>query len=248
MMDIEEYRKLSINAGLPLQFVIKEFAMFELLAKLAGEIGYPLVGGTAINRIYLNELGRFSEDLDFEVYGKRKITLPEIEGFKLSGPFVYRRNVRFEYAFGTVLGKDKIRLDFNIKPKTYIKVENMAIRFVSGAAISGVKTLSLEGLIARKILALKRRIEGKDIYDLWMSRNLLDKNKLLYELARILRTEKINENKDDFLRGIIEKVENSDVREFSKTNQYIPTDKRIDWKIGKADVLGFLRGLTRNYK
>lgn len=242
-MDLEEYRKISINAGLPLQFVIKEFAMSELLAKLIGEIDYPLVGGTAINRIYLNELGRFSEYLDFEVYGKRKIALPKVKGFTLSGPFVYRRNVRFEYKFKSDLGSDKIRLDFNLKPKADIEIESRVLRFISGAVIAGIRTLSLEGLIARKILAVKNRTEGKDIYDLWMSRNLLDRKKLSRELAHVLRIEKIDKNKKCFIKDVAEKVKGMDVREFSKTNRYIPVDKRIDWKIGKEDVLEFLRGI-----
>lgn len=242
-MDLEEYRKVSINAGLPLQFVIKEFAMSELLAKLIGEIDFPLVGGTAINRIYLSELGRFSEDLDFEIYGKRKIALPKVKGFRLSGPFVYRRNMRFEYGFKSDLGRDKIRLDFNFKPKANVDVESRVLRFISGAVINGVKTLSLEGLIARKILAVKNRTEGKDIYDLWMSRGLLDRKKLPRELAYVLQMEKIGKNKTDFIKDVVEKIKRTDVREFSKTNQYIPVDKRIDWKIGKDDVIALLKSL-----
>lgn len=239
-MDIEGYRKISINAGLPLQFVIKEFAMFELLSRLIEKMPHPLVGGTAISRIYLNELGRFSEDLDFEAYGRGKISLPEVNGFRLSGPFVYRRNVRFEYAFQTPLGKDKIRLDFNIKPRVKIKTEGKALRFISGAVISGVKTFSLEGLIARKIIAMGRRTEGKDIYDVWMCRSLVDRKKLSRELASVLRIEKIKEDKKYFLKGIAEKVKVADARELAKANPYIPVDRRLDWKIGKDDVSAFL--------
>jgi len=242
-MEVEEYRRAAVKVGLPLQFVIKEFAMFELLSKLISSLEWPLVGGTAINRIYLGELGRFSEDLDFEVYGKKKISLPQVDGFERSGPFVYRRNVRFEYSFRSPLGKDKIRMDFNLKPAAEIETEMKVIRFVSGGVIAGVKTFSIEALIARKIFALAFRNEGKDIYDLWMCRSLVEKKKLKKELEAILRIERQKESAAEFLEIVFAKAKSAHASELAKINPYIPVDKRVDWKIAAADVAEFLEGL-----
>jgi len=92
-----DYKSMALNIGLPLQFAVKEYRMFDVFSKLlARGWNFPLVGGTAINKVYLAGEERFSEDLDFEVYGKQKLKVPELEGYKIKGPYVYRRNIRFE--------------------------------------------------------------------------------------------------------------------------------------------------------
>ena len=89
-----DYKSMAVNIGLPLQFVVKEYRIFDFFSKLvSSDWNFPLVGGTAINKIYLLGEERFSEDLDFEVYGRRKIKVPEITGYDIKGPWTYRRNI-----------------------------------------------------------------------------------------------------------------------------------------------------------
>ncbi len=242
-MNVDDYRLIAVKVGLPLQFVIKEYAMFGVLSGLVEHFNWPLVGGTAINRVYLKKLGRFSEDLDFEVYGKRKLELPQINSFKLAGPFVYRRNVRFEYSYESLVGKDKIRVDINLKPSINIETENKILEFLTGGVVSTVKTLALEGLIARKLFALLYRVEGKDVYDIWNCKNLVRTDKLRNELLVLLSMERERLGIDDFLSAIINKLQKINVKQLSKANQYIPISSRIDLSLAREDILLFLEKL-----
>ena len=239
----ETYRRLAIKSGLPLQMVVKDAMMFKVLSTLAAEFKHPLVGGTALNRIYFHKVGRFSEDLDFEVYGKRKIELPKIKGFVLKGPYTYRRNVRFEYGYATGFGKDKIRIDINLKPKVAVRTVKKSIEFIAGI-VANVETFSLEGLVARKLLAMTRRTEGKDVYDIFMTRDKVSRDLLVKEIRNLLKIERVNVSVEELLSGVKRRIEECSTKELMKTNPYIPLSNRIDWKLAKNEVLLFLEFLV----
>ena len=71
-LDLEVCRSIAVRNGLPLQFVFKEFHIINIIGEIAGAAfssKNPLVlkGGTALNKVYLKKLQRFSEDIDFDL-------------------------------------------------------------------------------------------------------------------------------------------------------------------------------------
>ena len=240
MMD---YKSMALNIGLPLQFAVKEYRMFDVFSKLlARGWNFPLVGGTAINKVYLAGEERFSEDLDFEVYGKQKLKVPELEGYKIKGPYVYRRNIRFEAEYTELGKKDKIRIDVNIKPNAKVKIVQGTAIFLTGNTITNLNTFTLEGLVARKLLAMTRRTEGKDFYDVWHSKPKIENKILRKEIKLLARIEKI---KKDWINELIDRMKEISHNDLSKFNNYIPVDRRPDWKLIKNDVLIFIENLGR---
>ncbi|MCD6464457.1 nucleotidyl transferase AbiEii/AbiGii toxin family protein [Candidatus Woesearchaeota archaeon] len=233
-----DFKELALKIGLPLDFTIKEFKIYELLSKLLTTgFKHPLVGGTAINKIYLQGEERFSEDLDFEVYGSRKLSIPSIEGFTIKGPFVFKRNVRFEAVYKVYDKQDKIRIDVNIKPSRKVRTVQGTAVFLTGNAITGVRTFKLEGLIARKMLAMARRVEGKDFYDLWHSMHRLNVKVLKREIKLLSLIESLDQ---DWVSKLLAKVKRVDWKQLRKFNNYIPLNKRPNWELVKRDVEVFL--------
>jgi len=73
MVELREARKIASSSGLGLQYVLKEARVFDIWGKLSPLIMSEKVkskanivskGGTALNKIYLSGVQRFSEDLD----------------------------------------------------------------------------------------------------------------------------------------------------------------------------------------
>ena len=79
MVELREARKIASSSGLGLQYVLKEARVFDIWGRLSplimsGKIRSKAIivskGGTALNKIYLSGVQRFSEDLDFDAFFK----------------------------------------------------------------------------------------------------------------------------------------------------------------------------------
>src|SRR3989339_947753 len=71
-INLEVCKTIAIQHGLPLQFIIKEFHLFNVLSQIAAfnpKNNKTLVfkGGTALSKVYLGKAQRFSEDIDFDL-------------------------------------------------------------------------------------------------------------------------------------------------------------------------------------
>ena len=71
-LDLEVCRAIAIRYGLPLQFVFKEFHLMDVISQIAAlTILEPnslvFKGGTALSKVYLQKMQRFSEDADFDL-------------------------------------------------------------------------------------------------------------------------------------------------------------------------------------
>ena len=181
MADPELLRYLAAKSGLGLKYLSKD----ERISILLGEIRtrFPDVvmkGGTALNRAYLARSGacRFSEDIDLDVISKRP--LPEkiasitdrmktIPGFETDGPFLLHRTLRFDCRYTNEFGdRDRVMTEFYLTRSRAVRTLDM---LVASPFIETHPTLftiySLEDLLARKMIALYNRGEGKDLYDVF---------------------------------------------------------------------------------
>lgn len=139
-------------------------------------------GGTALHKLFIQELSRFSEDLDFVQVNAEPIGVT-IDAIReqldpwLGAPTRKANQGRFtlNYQFKTeiepiVTRKLKIEINTrehaNANPYLYknFSIENS---WYKGKAI--IKTYTIEELLATKLRALYQRKKGRDLYDLWVA-------------------------------------------------------------------------------
>lgn len=81
MVSLREARQASAKSGIGLQYVMKEFRVFHIWEKicpafLSNEIkdhaDVICKGGTPLNKIFFGKVPRFSEDIDMDIFFKKK--------------------------------------------------------------------------------------------------------------------------------------------------------------------------------
>lgn len=249
------FRALSAKYGMSLQFIIKEFHVMDLLKNIITKADETVIfkGGTALNRVYASGISRFSEDLDFDYIAEKSTQLKikfldnimKIEGYTTEKSRLFRNRLRFDCSFRNEMGKkDVVRADFNLVSGIGKAEKRPVISEISGKTIIGVPVYSLEALLARKILALHNRTEGKDIFDL---ANFIPKANLKLvtkSLEAMLRHEKSKKLAKDVIIGCVEKLDTINIKEVKTlTNNYIPMSLRPDWDELTATLKMKLEGM-----
>jgi len=237
--DMDVCRVLAAKHGLPLQFIVKDFFLMDVLSRLAakqedfGNIVFK--GGTALSKIYLEGVQRFSEDLDFDVEtdssGAKSICgkmAGRIAGYKTGEIRKVRSTYQFECAYTSILGgSDHVRVD--VAPKKIITDKKPVLAQVSSPysqkSVAGVRTYGLEDLTARKLCALESRTEGKDLYDAYSSLPLC--KKMHGAISAMLCSEGRKETPAEFIEKTIAKVKTCDTKKAGNlTNPFIPSQNR----------------------
>jgi len=257
--DLEVCRMISVRSGLPLQFVIKEFHVFGVLGQIAalGDEKLVFKGGTALNKIYLGGLQRFSEDLDFDIdVPDRRALLDyakslsgKIEGYDIADLRWVRDTAQFYCAYATPLGgKDHVRVDIARKKIMTSKPVSRGVARSEWAGLmaAGIPVYSLEDLTARKLNALANRAEGKDFYDAYGALPLC--HSLREALGPMLRSEGSDMRSAAFLQHCLQSVQKADpIRLRNLTNPFIPLPKRpTDWSILKNELAERLEKLQKS--
>lgn len=268
-----QYGDASARWGVPLNFAIKEFHLYDVLsqlAELAPQSGLKIVfkGGTALNKIYFDEpLQRFSEDLDFDDYsagsreqriGKLEEMACKIKGYSVGKGWRFRKVLRIECGYVLPSGqKDHVRIEFALQtPDPKVKpVMAMAKFGIANASLAGVPTYSFEDLLARKMIALSERDEGKDVYDVALGLQKADTKKLVAALGKALRAEgrkqrPVTATTDAFLEACRERLEELDSGRIGKlANPYIPVQNRPkSWKELIETLIQKFDGLKKGKK
>jgi predicted nucleotidyltransferase component of viral defense system len=244
-VDIEVCKKISTKSGLPLQFVLKEYAVFDVLAQIAniavwdGKIAFK--GGTALNKVYLAGVQRFSEDLDFDVKGQNvqdaigfcNELREKIKGYDISRAYKVGEGAQFYCKYESLLGgEDNVRVDASAKRMiTANPLErNIAKSDYCQLSVSGILVYSFDDLVARKLNALRCRGEGKDFFDVYQSIGRCKNLKGAVE--KLILDEKLEMKYDEFMHECAGKTKKADFKKMMKiANPYIPAHLRPpDWK------------------
>jgi predicted nucleotidyltransferase component of viral defense system len=246
-VDISLIRHLALKSGLSLNFISKDERLSEVLRQLNEVFGDEVIlkGGTALNRIHLAKLGvaRFSEDIDLDHRSDQGLDgkiaeigerMKLISGFDVQGPRLLHRTLRFDCYFQNELGvRDRVKVEFYLSSREYVNASKELIRspfLDSNPTMFNV--YSREDLLAKKLVALYNRMEGKDIYDSFYGLKLdLDEKKFDGALKIMTGFYKIEE---DVFKGARDKLERAKGRSKAirdSTNHYIPKDLRPDWRI-----------------
>jgi len=251
-LNLEVCRAIAVQYGLPLQFVVKEFHVFEVLGQVTAlavpSRGFVFKGGTALNKVYLGGLQRFSEDLDFdldagsraELRGFCKSLSERITGYMISGFRQVKDTVQFYCAYESPFGgMDHVRVDVALKK--VIAQNPLALRpavsFYTQRSVAGFYVYSLEDLVARKMCALMVRCEGKDVYDVYNALPLC--GRLQGAIGKMLESEGSRLSPEEFLGRTVKAVRKSDPRKLRNlTNPFIPSGSRPkDWLELKNDLI-----------
>ena len=257
-LNLELCRTAAIQFGLPLQYVVKEFHVFDILSQITAATApskdFVFKGGTALNKAYFGKTQRFSEDLDFDLdaTGLASVrsfsrTLSEkISGYE-TGEF--RRvgdTIQFSCGYDNLLGgRDHVRVD--IAAKKALTSRPLAIRPATseftGRFVTGFYTYSVEDLVARKLHALCTRAEGKDFFDVHNGLPLC--GVMEKALAKMLESEESPETPREFIRKTAKAVKKADPSKLKNlTNPFIPTPVRPkDWGELKNDLVAKLEGM-----
>jgi len=245
MADPVLLRYLAAKSGLGLKYLSKD----EKISILLGEIRtrFPDVvmkGGTAINRAYLSKSGvsRFSEDIDLDFISKsplqEKISsiserMKTIAAFEISGPHILHRTLRFDCQYTNEFGdRDRIMAEFYLTKTRAVKTLDALVASPFIETHPTIFTIySLEDLLARKLLALYNRGEGKDMYDVFY---LLEEKIDFAAFGRALTfvQEDYRVTSDTFPEDLIDKMHilrKNATYIGNSTNHFIPRQKRPDW-------------------
>lgn len=265
MVELDVCREISSRYGLPLQFVMKDFRIMDILSQIQiinSKINANIIfkGGTAINKIYFEDVSRFSEDLDFDEISsvdfkkrveKIKSIVEKINGYEIDKMRVLHKTFRFDCFFENELNqKDHIRLEFFLKYRRLFTahklVKSVVKSNITNGFVSGVLTYSLEDILARKLHALHDRTEGKDLYDIDRGLNKIkEKRELLNAIKATIKAENLKVDKKIFLSEIIEKLKKTNIIKMKRlTNNYIPVSARpTDWNLLRESVISALENL-----
>lgn len=251
-LNLEICRTIAVQYGLPLQFVIKEFCVFDVLGQItaltAPSKRLVFKGGTALNKVYLGGVQRFSEDLDFdldtesvaEVRERCKLLAEKLSGYGLREFRKVRGTIQFYCEYDSPLGgKDHLRVD--VAAKRIISEKPLqikpAVSYYTQRTVTGFYVYSLEDLVARKMGALADRAEGKDLYDVHNGLPLC--GRMAGAIRKMLVSERSSEEPGEFLRRALRAVKRADYRKLRNlTNPLIPTANRpCDWLELKNNLL-----------
>ncbi len=257
-LELDVCRSIAGKWGLPLDFVIKEFQVFDVLGQItvvtAGDKRLVFKGGTALNKVYFTEQQRFSEDLDFdlasatpqEAFTYAKELSGKITGFEIGEFRRIRQTVMFECGFVSPLGKkDHVRVDISGKKIATANplVIGSARSTFTDRVVTGFEVYSFDDLVSRKLNALGDRCEGKDVYDVAMSISKTENIKPA--IAKALESEGKSISVQAFLHQCIAKLEKVNADKLMKlTNPLIPFASRPrDWKIVIDTLVDRLKAL-----
>ncbi len=244
-MDERTLKYTAARTGLGLNYVDKEEKISLLLSQLWEIFGEKAIlkGGTALSRVYLAKIGaaRFSEDIDIDYFNsnveasaKEVIDgMKNIKGFSVKGPRILHRTFRFDCYYTNTLGnRDRVKVEFYLSRPPYIEAR---VELVKSPFIDSYPTMfrvySTEDLLAKKIVALYNRMEGKDIYDLFHALSMeFDMDKFLKALEL---TTKFYHIEGDFWNELTVKLAQAKKNASqigNSTNHFIPKTLRPNWE------------------
>ncbi len=255
-LDLEVCKIIAIRSGLPLQFIFKEFHLMNIASKISTVIYTEpdtliLKGGTALNKIYIQRMQRFSEDLDFDLVSKdaslkifdfSKKLASTLKEYEINEFRKINNTVQFYCVYKTPLGgKDNVRID--ISPKLLITAKPIENKIIysefTHSSVTGLKTYSIEDLTARKMNALASRSEGKDLYDISMVLLLCSIKILRTAINDMLKSERQNITLAAFMNKIFRRLKKNDIIKLRNlTNPFIPIRRRPkDWSELRNNLL-----------
>lgn len=268
MADSEIIKRIALKTGLGINYISKDAKISDLLEQLRvlfKESPLILKGGTAINRGYFKAPKRFSEDLDFDFISPKPLDekINQVKGivaplkdFQLGRPAIVHRTLRFDCHYENEFQrKDTIRLEFYFSHTKIVAVnppkEELLTSNLETTKASLFTIYSLEDLLARKLMALLNRTEGRDIYDAFFLLDL-DYNLIQLKKAIDLLLKAANQNMlvEEFIDAILKVLEQSLEHASyigNSTNHFLIKTYRPNWSEFISTLLQKIELLKAGY-
>lgn len=265
MVSLREARQAAAKYGIGVQYVMKEARVFDIWSKICPVfLSHHILdhatiickGGTPLNKIFFGNVQRFSEDIDMDIFFKRKLGREDKIQFIKKNIIILldasydipkearRRNIiMFLCRFQNELGeKDHVKLEFNLsESRTGTDEIAEAKSKILSITLGRIPVYSLETLLAKKLKAFYERDEGKDVYDIYYGLKLCkDFSKVVLILKNVLRSAQINY--DTFASEIVRKLDDKQMmrRLRLNANPYIPKNLRIDFVSASKEISGII--------
>jgi len=262
-MELEMLRHLAAKTGLSLNYISKDEKVSYLLSQIWEIFGESVIlkGGTALNRVYLSKLkvSRFSEDIDLDCsvdyFGHDldenirniKAGMQEVRDFDVSEPKILHRTLRFDCHYINQLGnRDRVRVEFYLSKPPFVEAKPALVKspFVDSYPTI-FRVYSLEDLLARKLIALHNRMDGKDIYDIFYALKLdFDMEKFENALKLVLDFYRIDRNFFENVTGKLDEARKNARYIGNSTNHFIPRYLRPNW----VEMIESLKGEIEKHK
>ncbi len=258
---------LLLQTGLPVEFVVKELKIQEVLAGLSAAFAdaglrYAFFGGTALNQFYL-EAKRFSEDLDFFAYGQtpKRFTVfltKSLPAFEPSPPTqIFGGFFRWKLAYSdddNAVGRDFVFLDANFNfrssPSPLVRLEPRSFLNDYGFFIRTPPLYSFapEVFAAQKMVAVQARAVGRDYYDLFrLLRQFSFSKRQILPHARVYSKSLFDFMPFDektFFASTAEKILRADPKELAAADAFIPSRHRPNWLQLKKELAIMVKRLA----
>lgn len=221
----ENLSRAALASGLSFENMEKEFRLMDLMRRLFSKLEESgskaaLFGGTALNKGYFREKQRFSKDLDID--GEEDEIDEALKSFSKEFK-ITRMRLRPEAPFESWRLRygpqpwEELLVDVGRKrPRKapVIKVEMHSLLEYHGYLISPVSVPSypLEFLLARKLVALNRRVMGKDMYDSYFGLKLNPRKEELVKWLRILAKSEYGESLEEFVSSTVHWIRKADAK------------------------------------
>ncbi len=179
-------------------------------------------GGTALHKLFLKTPYRYSEDLDFvqikaENIGDVLTELRKIIKRIISAKPTYKKSqiansLIYSYnAENPPNPKMKIKIEINTREHFAIDgIKNLKLDCKSDwfTGSADIVTFSTEELLATKLRALYQRRKGRDLFDLWIARELEPNfEKTVTILKAYLNNENLSITKKEFIDNLSAKID-----------------------------------------
>lgn len=184
-------------------------------------------GGTALNKLFLPTMSRYSEDIDLVQVRAEPIgpVMTQIrDALKWLGKPRYKQSeerVTFYYSYQAEPPLDKpMRLKLEINTSEVFTVYGYETRTleVKSDWFSGkaeIKSFSLDELLGTKLRALYQRKKGRDLFDPWICKNLLavDQDRVVTAFTEYLNHKDQKISRAEFEQNFLKKLEDAAFRE-----------------------------------
>jgi len=220
-----------------------------------------LKGGTAINKLHLQELSRLSVDLDFNQVGPKNEVLKDAKKVReIITNIIYDHDasykIRYDYRYeqttlhakyAALVGKSfqPIKLEIShVETFPILKTETKNIFLYDSNDTRLVNTYKIEELVATKLRALYGRAKIRDLYDVNAAlRSLNDKNAVRKMLLFYLYRNRTIFNPKVFLAKLQSDKYSDDISVFLKSGSLFDVNAA---KRNVIEGLDFLRELDSN--
>jgi len=202
-------------------------ALIELYSDALIASSLAFRGGTALNKLFLPSMSRYSEDIDLvmvraepmgPVMGRIREALTPWLGkpkYKQTEAMV---TFYFSYTAEPPLEKPmKLKLEINTKENfTVYGYENRPLE-VKSSWFSGkadIRTFVLEELLGTKLRALYQRKKGRDLFDPWLCQSTLivDPEKVVHSFLQYMNNSGLKVSRAEFEENLLRKLEDAAFR------------------------------------